>query len=168
MVIPTIMRSFPWMPKARPPYPESQVYLNSGTWHSYYDLAIKNPLEQKFLPYQALTYLTFYKDDEREGRNFEAWSGNVYVDNLWLNAEPRPRRGSVVDSPQLQGNLKYGLWQFYELTTSSSSAADLPGSRPRCTCTDLPRIWPTASCSWKKRIIRAPSFAPGGWWPTRK
>jgi UDP-2,3-diacylglucosamine pyrophosphatase LpxH len=61
--------------EGRPPYPESQVYLNSGTWHSYYDLAIKNPLEQKFLPYQALTYLTFFKDDEREGRNFEAWSG---------------------------------------------------------------------------------------------
>jgi len=61
--------------EGRPPYPDSQVYLNSGTWHSYYDLAIKNPLEQKFLPYQALTYLTFYKDDEREGRNFDAWSG---------------------------------------------------------------------------------------------
>jgi hypothetical protein len=61
--------------EGRPPYPESQVYLNSGTWHSYYDLAIKNPLEQKFLPYQALTYLTFYKDDERGGRNFDAWSG---------------------------------------------------------------------------------------------
>lgn len=61
--------------EGRPPYPENQVYLNSGTWHSYYDLAIKNPLEQKFLPYQALTYLTFYKEDEREGRNFDAWSG---------------------------------------------------------------------------------------------
>jgi len=58
-----------------PPSPDSQIYLNSGTWHSYFDLAIKNPLEQKFLPYQALTYLTFYKDDEREGRNFDTWSG---------------------------------------------------------------------------------------------
>ena len=57
------------------PYPNSQVYLNSGAWHSYFDLAIKDPLEQKFIPYQALTYLTFYKDDEREGRQFEAWSG---------------------------------------------------------------------------------------------
>jgi hypothetical protein len=57
------------------PYPNSQVYLNSGTWHSYFDLAIKNPPEQKFIPYQELTYLTFYKDDEREGRQFEAWSG---------------------------------------------------------------------------------------------
>ena len=57
------------------PYPNSQVYLNSGTWHSYFDLAIKNPIEQKFIPYQTLTYLTFYKDDEREGRQFETWSG---------------------------------------------------------------------------------------------
>ena len=58
------------------PYPESQVYLNSGTWHSYFDLAIHNPLAQKFIPYQGLTYLTFYKDDERSGQKFEAWSGN--------------------------------------------------------------------------------------------
>jgi len=57
------------------PYPNSQVYLNSGTWHSFFDLAIKDPTEQKFIPYQALTYLTFYKDGEREGRQFEAWSG---------------------------------------------------------------------------------------------
>ena len=61
--------------KGELPYPDSQVYINSGTWHSYYDLAIKNPSEQKFLPYQALTYLTFYRDDEREGRSFDAWSG---------------------------------------------------------------------------------------------
>ena len=59
----------------RPPYEQNQLYINSGTWHSYFDLAIKNPDEQKFVPYQTLTYLTFYKDDEREGRQFEAWSG---------------------------------------------------------------------------------------------
>ena len=59
----------------RPPDEQSQLYINSGTWHSYFDLAIKNPEEQKFVPYQTLTYLTFYKDDEREGRQFETWSG---------------------------------------------------------------------------------------------
>jgi hypothetical protein len=59
----------------RPPYEQSQLYINSGTWHSYFDLAIKNPDEQKFVPYQTLTYLAFYKDDEREGRQFETWSG---------------------------------------------------------------------------------------------
>jgi len=57
------------------PHGNSQIYFNSGTWHSYYALAIKNPKEQKFVPYQALTYLMFYKDDERGGRHFETWSG---------------------------------------------------------------------------------------------
>jgi len=60
------------------PYAESQIYFNSGTWHSYYDLAVKNPREQKFVPYHALTYLTFYAEGEREGRAFDAWSG-VYA-----------------------------------------------------------------------------------------
>ncbi|MBN2385888.1 MAG: hypothetical protein JXB85_02630 [Anaerolineales bacterium] len=53
----------------------SQLYLNSGTWHTYYDLAVYKPKEQKFIPYQVLTYLCFYKDDERGGRHFETWSG---------------------------------------------------------------------------------------------
>jgi len=59
----------------KPPHSDSQIYFNSGTWHSYYALAIKNPGEQKFVPYQALTYLMFYKDDERNGLRFETWSG---------------------------------------------------------------------------------------------
>ncbi len=54
---------------------QSQLYLNSGTWHSYYDLAIRNLKDQKFIPYQALTYLTFYTEDEHDGRQFETWSG---------------------------------------------------------------------------------------------
>jgi hypothetical protein len=57
------------------PQAASQVYFNSGTWHSYYDLAIKNPKEQKFVPYQALTYVTFFTGDEHDGRRFETWSG---------------------------------------------------------------------------------------------
>jgi hypothetical protein len=55
--------------------PESQIYFNAGTWHSYYDLAIQNPKEQKFVPYQSLTYLTFYTSEEHDGRRFETWSG---------------------------------------------------------------------------------------------
>jgi len=38
-------------------------------------LAVKDPTEQKFVRYQTLTYLAFYKDNEREGRQFEVWSG---------------------------------------------------------------------------------------------
>jgi hypothetical protein len=58
-----------------PPNERHQLYINSGTWRSYYDLAVKNPKEQKFVRYQTFTYLTFYKDGERAGRQFEVWSG---------------------------------------------------------------------------------------------
>ena len=61
-----------------PPNEQNQFYINSGTWRSYYDLAVKAPKEQKFVRYQTFTYLTFYKDGERSGRTFETWSG-AYV-----------------------------------------------------------------------------------------
>jgi len=58
------------------PFEENdQIYFNSGTWHTYFDLAAKDPKQQKFVPYQTLTYLAFYKDGERAGRQFETWSG---------------------------------------------------------------------------------------------
>ena len=57
------------------PQPTNQIYINSGTWHTYFDLAVHKPEEQKFISYQVLTYLTFYKDNERGGRRFETWSG---------------------------------------------------------------------------------------------
>ncbi len=53
----------------------NQMYFNSGTWHTYFDLARKDPTEKKFIPYKALTYITFYKDDEHDERHFETWSG---------------------------------------------------------------------------------------------
>ena len=57
------------------PSPTNLMYLNSGTWHTYYDLAVYKPEEQKFVPYQVLSYLSFYKNDERGGRRFETWAG---------------------------------------------------------------------------------------------
>jgi UDP-2,3-diacylglucosamine pyrophosphatase LpxH len=62
--------SFPGTPR-----PNNQLYINSGTWHTYFDLATHKPKEQKFIPYQVLTYLTFYRDDERGGTRFETWTG---------------------------------------------------------------------------------------------
>jgi UDP-2,3-diacylglucosamine pyrophosphatase LpxH len=53
----------------------SQMYINSGTWHPYYDLAINKPEEQKFILYQVMTYLSFFKENECQGRRFETWSG---------------------------------------------------------------------------------------------
>jgi hypothetical protein len=57
------------------PRPANQLYINSGTWHTYFDLATHKPEEQKFIPYQVLTYLTFYKNDEHHGTRFETWTG---------------------------------------------------------------------------------------------
>lgn len=56
--------------------PTNQIYFNSGTWHTYYDLAVYKPREQKFISYQVLSYVTFFKDDQRSGRRFETWSGS--------------------------------------------------------------------------------------------
>lgn len=53
----------------------NQIYFNSGTWHTYFDLARKNPREKKFVPYKALSYITFYKENEHDDRHFETWSG---------------------------------------------------------------------------------------------
>lgn len=53
----------------------TQIYFNSGTWHTYFDLARKDPTEKKFIPYKALTYISFYRKDEHDDRRFETWSG---------------------------------------------------------------------------------------------
>ena len=53
----------------------NQIYFNSGTWHTYFDLARKDPTEKKFVPYKALTYIAFYKSHEHDDRKFETWSG---------------------------------------------------------------------------------------------
>ena len=44
----------------------------NGSWLR---MQVKNPIEKKFIPYKALTYITFYKDQEHDDRNFETWSG---------------------------------------------------------------------------------------------
>lgn len=54
-----------------------QFLVNTGTWRSYYDLTRYHPEQQKFLPYQLMSYLAFFTGDERHGRRHEAWSGKL-------------------------------------------------------------------------------------------
>jgi UDP-2,3-diacylglucosamine pyrophosphatase LpxH len=54
-----------------------QFLVNTGTWRSYYDLTRYHPEQQKFLPYQLMSYLAFYHGDERHGRRHEAWLGKL-------------------------------------------------------------------------------------------
>jgi UDP-2,3-diacylglucosamine pyrophosphatase LpxH len=57
----------------------NQIYINSGTWRLVHEQARLHPEEQEFMAYHVLTYLAFYKDDERGGRPFETWSGALGV-----------------------------------------------------------------------------------------
>jgi UDP-2,3-diacylglucosamine pyrophosphatase LpxH len=54
-----------------------QFLVNTGTWRSNYDLTRFHPEQQKFLPYQLMSYLAFFSGDERHGRRHEAWLGNL-------------------------------------------------------------------------------------------
>ncbi|MHC4539767.1 MAG: hypothetical protein ACYTEK_01690 [Planctomycetota bacterium] len=56
-----------------------QIYLNTGTWRRVHTLARSNPRDAEFIGYNIMAYLAFFKDDERCGRAFEAWSGALGV-----------------------------------------------------------------------------------------
>jgi len=54
---------------------QTKIYINSGTWRAVHELARFHISEQEFAAYHVMTYLAFFKDDERSGRKFETWSG---------------------------------------------------------------------------------------------
>jgi hypothetical protein len=55
----------------------NQIYINSGTWHSYHDLTMGISDPRKFIGLHVMTYLVFFKGDERNGHPFESWSGSL-------------------------------------------------------------------------------------------
>jgi hypothetical protein len=57
----------------------NQMYLNAGTWRRVHEMARLHPEEQEFMGYHVMTFLSFFKGDERAGRSFEAWSGSLGV-----------------------------------------------------------------------------------------
>jgi hypothetical protein len=57
--------------------PFDQLYLNSGTWHPMHDLAHDQRQGKGFIFHKTMTYLSFYKDEERKGRLYETWSGTL-------------------------------------------------------------------------------------------
>lgn len=56
---------------------KDQIFINSGTWRAVYEMAKSNTKAPRFVDYKVMTYLAFYKDGERMGRNFEVWSGSL-------------------------------------------------------------------------------------------
>jgi UDP-2,3-diacylglucosamine pyrophosphatase LpxH len=53
----------------------NQIYINSGTWRPVHELARFHPTQKQFVSYHVMTYLAFFKGDERKGRAFESWTG---------------------------------------------------------------------------------------------
>jgi UDP-2,3-diacylglucosamine pyrophosphatase LpxH len=50
-----------------------QLYYNSGTWHAVHELARAH--DDRFVFFQVMSFLAFFKPDERKGRPFETWAG---------------------------------------------------------------------------------------------
>ena len=59
--------------------PIDQYYINSGTWLPLQELGHMDRAKKGFVSYKTMTYLGFYKGDERKGRAFETWSGTLEV-----------------------------------------------------------------------------------------
>lgn len=58
----------------------SQMYFNTGTWRRVFKMAVANPKQQEFMSHNVMTYVAFYKGDERYGRPYEAWTGTLGVE----------------------------------------------------------------------------------------
>ena len=56
---------------------KDQIYINSGTWRAVYEMAKSDTKIPRFVDYRVMTYLAFFKEDERAGRKFEVWSGSL-------------------------------------------------------------------------------------------
>ena len=60
-------------------YVLNQTYFNSGTWRRVYEQTRFASHEHEFIAADALTYLAFFKDDERRGRPYETWTGTLGI-----------------------------------------------------------------------------------------
>ncbi len=55
----------------------SQIYINTGTWHPYYEVTLQEPENMKFVGLHVMAYATFFHEGERGGRRAEAWFGSL-------------------------------------------------------------------------------------------
>lgn len=53
------------------------LYFNSGTWKQVHELAQFSEKGPRFVDYAVMTYVAFFRGDERGGRPFETWSGTL-------------------------------------------------------------------------------------------
>lgn len=56
---------------------EELIYFNAGTWKNLHEQTIFSGEGAKFVNYIVMSYVAFFKDNERSGRPFEVWSGTL-------------------------------------------------------------------------------------------
>ena len=54
---------------------KDQIYMNSGTWRAVFEITKHE--KPRFVSHKVMTYLAFFKGDERSGRSYEVWTGNL-------------------------------------------------------------------------------------------
>lgn len=59
-----------------------QAYFNAGTWRRVHSQTRFAPREHEFIATDTMTYLAFFKDDERNGRPYETWTGTLGLNPL--------------------------------------------------------------------------------------
>ncbi len=59
-----------------------QAYFNAGTWRRVYEQTRFAPREHEFISADTMSYLAFFKDDERSGRPYETWTGTLGIHPL--------------------------------------------------------------------------------------
>jgi UDP-2,3-diacylglucosamine pyrophosphatase LpxH len=55
---------------------QGQLYLNTGTWRTRYQKAVR---DNSFISWKNMTYVIFYRQEERPGRqaDYETWTGTL-------------------------------------------------------------------------------------------
>jgi len=57
--------------------PLSEICFNTGTWHALHTATETNPQFVNFVSYYTMTYVAFFKGNERRGKSYETWSGTL-------------------------------------------------------------------------------------------
>jgi UDP-2,3-diacylglucosamine pyrophosphatase LpxH len=70
-----------------------QAYFNAGTWRRVHEQTRFAPREHEFIAADTLSYLAFFKDDERSGRPYETWTGTLGI-NPFSETTHRVDRGA--------------------------------------------------------------------------
>lgn len=56
---------------------ERLIYFNTGTWKRVHEESRYGKRGQRFVDFSVMSYVAFFKDDERSGRPFETWTGTL-------------------------------------------------------------------------------------------